>query len=79
MWASKVAGGAGAPGELLQEIGQQTATGIERLAKYEGHDALGLPHTTIDAAGQVTTYTYTAEGRVETVARTRNGAAEVTR
>ncbi len=74
---NNAAGGAAKPGELLLEIDQQTATGFDKLAKYQGYDALGLPHSTIDAAGQVTGYTYAA-GRVETVTRMRNGAAETT-
>ena len=53
--------------------------GSQQLLKsYQNYNTQHLPQTVTDAAGQSTVYTYTVDGDVETVTRTRNGAQEVT-
>ncbi|GEM_PF-283683 len=58
----------------------QVVNGVQQLLKsYRNYNSRRLPQIITDAAGQSTTYSYTATGNVETITRRRNGADEVTR
>ena len=67
-----------ATGIDLQNVYQVVGGTNQLLASYQNYNAQHLPGTVKDAAGQSTVYTYTADGQVETVTRTRNNTAETT-
>ena len=67
-----------ATGIDLQNVYQVVDGTNQLLASYHNYTSQHLPETVKDAAGQSTVYTYTADGQVETVTRTRNNTAETT-
>ena len=65
-------------GEKLLAIRQKNGATHDVLAEYLNYNVQNLPLQVKDAAGQITSYTYTSMGKVLTVTRTRNGGEEKT-